>query len=206
MTTAVTAGKPSLQVVDHLLCGARQRPSPNADARPDAGDIRLVVVHGISLPAGVFGTGQVEKFFMNRLDCRSHPSFASIGGVRVSTHLFIDRRGIVIQFVPFHRRAWHAGVSSWRGRSGCNDFSIGIELEGLDEIPYTLQQYDTLAAVIASLLAAYPLLAPGSVVGHCHVAPGRKRDPGDAFDWPRLRKLLTQPDLSERHPYPGGRR
>ena len=177
---------------DHWLRGAVRRHSPNADARPDDRDISLVVVHGISLPPGQFGTGLVEALFTNTLDVTKHPALGDLAGVRVSSHLLISRRGRVSQFVPFDRRAWHAGVSSYGGRQGCNAFSIGIELEGTDRAPYTDSQYRRLLDALRALLRRYPLLSPSRIVGHAEVAPGRKTDPGPAFDWPRLMSGLYQ--------------
>lgn len=165
--------------------------SPNADSRPDADDITLVVVHGISLPPGKFGTGLVTALFTNTLEV-TDPTLAELAGLRVSSHVLISRRGCVTQFVPFHRRAWHAGVSSWRGRTNCNDFAIGIELEGTDHIPYTSTQYERLAEVLQALFHRYPRLAMSAVVGHAEVAPGRKTDPGPAFDWSRLMRSLCR--------------
>ena len=176
---------------DHWLAGARRLASPNADERPDPDDVSLVVVHGISLPPGEFGTGCVEALFANTLAIDEHPTFASLEGARVSAHLLISRRGRVTQFVPFDRRAWHAGTSRYRGRRGCNDFAIGIELEGTDATPYTDTQYTRLTAVVAALVARYPKLSVSSVVGHAEVAPGRKTDPGPSFDWPRLIRSLV---------------
>lgn len=176
--------------VDHWLRGVRRLASPNADARPDPQDICLVVVHGISLPRGEFGNGLVEALFTNSLDTGVHPSLKSLDGARVSSHLLISRRGALTQFVPFDRRAWHAGVSSHRGRERCNDYSIGIELEGTDDRPYTQSQYDTLVDVLAALLRHYPRLSLSGVVGHSEIAPERKTDPGPAFDWPRLYRVF----------------
>jgi AmpD protein len=170
----------------HWLEGVARRQSPNCDDRPDPSDISLVVVHGISLPPGQFGTGLVEALFLNRLDVRADRRLADLDGVRVSAHVFIDRNGNVAQFVPFHRRAWHAGVSRHRGRERCNDFSVGVELEGVDDVPYTDAQYAVLERVLGALLARYPRLTLAAIVGHGDVAPGRKTDPGPAFDWPRL--------------------
>ena len=161
----------------------RQRPSPTRNARPDPEDLALVIVHNISLPPGEFGTGCVEDLFLNRLDLSKDPRLADLEGVRVSAHLFIDRRGRTTQFVPFNERAWHAGVSSWRGREGCNDFAIGIELEGTDRLPYTRAQYARLGKVLAALIDRYPRLSRSAIVGHQEVAPGRKTDPGPAFRW-----------------------
>ena len=176
----------------HWLAGATRLVSPNVDDRPDPADIALVVLHGISLPPGEFGTGLVEALFTNTLDVRSHPTLANLAGVTVSSHLLIARTGQITQFAPFHRRAWHAGVSSHGGRTGCNDYAIGIELEGTDHVPYAEAQYEQLRDVLAALFRAYPRLSLGGVVGHCEIAPGRKTDPGPAFDWPRvLRDAFT---------------
>lgn len=171
---------------DHWLRGAARLPSPNADCRPDPEDISLVVLHGISLPPGRFGTGLVEALFTNSLDVAQHSALADLAGVRVSSHLLISRRGRLTQFVPFHRRAWHAGVSSYGGRAACNAFSIGIELEGTDDAPYTNSQYQRLPEVLCALSQRYPALSLSRIVGHAEIAPGRKTDPGPAFDWQRL--------------------
>jgi AmpD protein len=169
-----------------LLEPATFRESPNHDARPDGVDPALIVVHGISLPPGRFGGPEVEALFMNRLDWDAHPYFTEIRGLEVSAHLFIRRDGGVLQFVPFGRRAWHAGESCFRARTCCNDFSIGIELEGEDETPYDERQYAALDGVIRALCQAYPALTPRAIAGHCDISPGRKTDPGPAFDWLRL--------------------
>ncbi|MEM9056624.1 MAG: 1,6-anhydro-N-acetylmuramyl-L-alanine amidase AmpD, partial [Pseudomonadota bacterium] len=152
--------------------------------------IDLIVVHGISLPPGEFGGDGLDRLFLNRLDPHAHPYFATIAALRVSAHALVRRDGSVTQYVPFHRRAWHAGRSRFEGREACNDFAIGIELEGTDETPYADAQYAALAAVVAALRAAYPTLARGRIVGHSDIAPGRKTDPGPAFDWPRLERRL----------------
>ena len=169
-----------------LLCEAQQRPSPNQDARPDGLDPRLVVVHGISLPPGEFGGPQIEQLFLNKLDWDAHPYFSEIRGLQVSAHVLIRRDGLVVQFVPFNRRAWHAGESAFRGAPGCNDYSIGIELEGEDYIEYTDQQYEVLVGIVIALMQACPGLDARRIAGHCDIAPGRKMDPGPAFDWLRL--------------------
>jgi AmpD protein len=166
---------------------ARQVPTPNRDARPAPCDISLVVVHGISLPPGTFGGDGVVRLFTNSLDIGAHPYYAAIASLRVSAHFFIRRDAALLQFVPCTERAWHAGVSSWRGRERCNDFSIGIELEGADDIAYTTAQYTLLAALLQALKRRYPIEA---AVGHSDVAPGRKTDPGPAFDWDRLARLV----------------
>lgn len=163
---------------------ARRVPSPNQDARPRGSAIELVVVHGISLPPGVFGGDDVEKLFTNRIDGAAHPYFRGLVGLRVSAHFFIPRDGALLQFVSCAERAWHAGESKWRGRTNCNDFSIGVELEGTDTRPYAARQYRRLAALLRALARAYPALR--AMAGHAHVAPGRKTDPGPAFDWARL--------------------
>ena len=175
---------------DHWLAGVRRLASPNAGPRPDPCDISLVVVHGISLPPGRFGTGLVEALFTNKLQTSEDPRLADLEGVRVSAHLFISRRGALTQFVAFDRRAWHAGVSAHRGRLNCNDYSIGIELEGTDDVPYTETQYRRLVAVVRALFAKYQALSVSGLVGHAEVAPGRKTDPGPSFDWQRLIRSL----------------
>jgi AmpD protein len=151
----------------------------------------LIVIHNISLPPGEFGGDWIEALFTNRLDPAAHPYFTQVHRLRVSTHLLIRRSGVIIQFVPFHQRAWHAGKSNYCGRDQCNDFSIGIELEGTDDIDYESVQYKKLAEVIRALVAAYPSLSRDRIAGHEHIAPGRKTDPGPAFDWGRFRLLLA---------------
>lgn len=175
-----------------LLLGARQVPSPNCDDRPEGVPIDLIVVHGISLPPGEYGGPWIDALFTNTLDPQAHPYFADIHELRVSSHLLIRRDGEVVQYVPFTRRAWHAGVSQYKGRERCNDFSIGIELEGTDETPYDDRQYQSLAEVIAALEQAYPKLSRQRLTGHSDIAPGRKTDPGSAFNWSRLHALLER--------------
>ena len=165
---------------------AMQYPSPNHDERPTGCAPELLLIHGISLPPGEFGGRHIEAFFCNRLDTTAHPYFAEISHLQVSAHLLLQRDGTVIQFVPFGRRAWHAGESNFRGRNRCNDYSIGIELEGTDDTPYSDAQYAHLAAIVTVLAHAYPAILPRNIAGHCDVAPGRKSDPGPAFDWLRL--------------------
>jgi AmpD protein len=175
-----------------VAVAARQVPSPNHDPRPDGAAIRLVVVHGISLPPGCYGGDEIEAFFTNRLDPAAHPYFATIAGLRVSAHFLIRRDGTLVQFVRCGQRAWHAGASCWDGQERCNDFSVGIELEGVDDEPYDDAQYRTLVALVAALQARYPI---EDVVGHSDVAPGRKTDPGPAFEWARLpgaRRTLSE--------------
>ena len=165
------------------LSGARRCPSPNFNGRSGA-PVDLVVVHSISLPPGEYGGEAIERLFTNRLDHGAHAYFEAIRGLVVSAHFLVRRDGGVLQFVSTDERAWHAGRSLWRGREDCNDFSVGIELEGLEGGPFEAVQYDALAALIGALSARHPLAA---VAGHEHVAPGRKRDPGEGFDWPALR-------------------
>ena len=171
---------------DHWLTGARRIESPNCDHRPDPEDISLIVLHGISLPPGEFGGELVEQLFTNQLRADPAGAMADLEGVRVSSHLLIDRQGLCTQFIPFNKRAWHAGRSVWRGRPGCNDYAIGIELEGTDAQPCTEAQYRWLIPVVKRLLANYPGLSPEAIAGHLEVAPGRKTDPGPRFDWRRL--------------------
>ena len=172
-----------------VLARARQSPSPNSDERPPGTAIELLVVHNISLPPGHFGGDAIERLFLNSLDFGAHEYYAQLRGLRVSAHFLIRRRGELVQFVPCDRRAWHAGASSWRGREKCNDFSVGIELEGTDDRPYTAAQYRRLARVTEALRARYPI---ADIVGHSDIAPGRKTDPGAAFDWLAYRALLEQ--------------
>lgn len=173
------------------LLEARQVASPNCDARPPGSEISLVVIHGISLPPGHYGGPEIDQLFSNRLDAAAHPYFAAIAGLRVSTHLLIRRDGELVQYVPFNLRAWHAGESCYDGCSACNDFSIGVELEGQDHEAYTAVQYQQLAAVLHALIETFPQLSAGRVAGHSDIAPGRKTDPGPAFDWSVLRQRLA---------------
>jgi AmpD protein len=162
--------------------------SPNVDERPEGAAIELLVIHAISLPPGEFGGSGIEALFLNRLDPGAHPYYAAIAQLRVSAHFLIRRDGALLQFVPCAQRAWHAGESSWRGRPRCNDFSIGVELEGADEVPFEASQYDTLGALTTALAAVYPLV---DAVGHSDIAPGRKTDPGPFFDWRRFHAAST---------------
>jgi AmpD protein len=171
------------------LAEARRVASPNHDSRPPGCEPTLLVLHSISLPAGSYGGDEVERLFCNRLDPGEHPAFAELAGLRVSAHFFIRRDGELVQFVPLHRRAWHAGVSRWRGRERCNDFSIGVELEGSAAAPFEQAQYARLVALAHALRAALPLRA---FAGHSDVAPGRKSDPGAGFDWPRFLSQLAR--------------
>ena len=174
-----------------LLAGVRQVLSPHFDARPQGIAPELIVVHGISLPAGEFGGPWIDHLFAGDLPPDAHPSFRDTAPLRVSAHVVIRRDGSIHQYVPFGMRAWHAGLSQYQGRAGCNDFSIGIELEGTDVVPYTDGQYESLAALVKALLATYPTLSAGRITGHSDVAPGRKTDPGPAFDWQRWRRMLN---------------
>jgi len=178
--------KLDIDVKSGLIRQARHVPSDNCDARPEDCEPRLIVLHGISLPPGQFGGPEIEALFTNCLDWDAHPYFAEIRGLEVSAHLLIRRDGELIQFVPFTERAWHAGEASFRGQSGCNDFSIGIELEGEDETPYDDRQYSVLSEVLQALLTAYPCISSREVAAHSDVAGGRNTDPGPAFDWLRL--------------------
>jgi AmpD protein len=175
-----------------LLEPARWCPSPNCDARPQGVQPTMIVLHGISLPPGRFGGPEIEALFTNTLDWDAHPYFAEIRGVRVSAHVLIRRDGSVVQFVPLTERAWHAGESCFRGEERCNDFSIGIELEGEDETPYDERQYAVLQNVIRAIGAAYPVISARELAAHSDIAPGRKTDPGPAFDWFRLYDGLAE--------------
>jgi AmpD protein len=174
-----------------LLIGVTQLNSPNKNDRPVPDDIRLIIVHGISLPPDQFGGDWIDDFFLNKLDPEQHPYFKEICGLKVSSHLLIRRDGSVTQYVPFDQRAWHAGVSCYAGEENCNDFSIGIELEGADHIPYTDVQYAELARCCEALMSVYPRLSKDTIVGHCDIAPGRKTDPGESFDWKKFKGLLV---------------
>lgn len=173
------------------LTDARRVLSPNCDDRPQGSEISLIIVHGISLPPGEYGGPWIDDFFSNRLDASAHPYFTEIDQVRVSSHLLIRRDGELVQYVPFTARAWHAGKSCYRTREACNDFAIGIELEGQDDEPYEEIQYRQLAELITLLRGHFPGIGETDIVGHSEVAPGRKTDPGPAFDWSRLRRLLA---------------
>jgi AmpD protein len=174
-----------------LMREARQVASPNCDSRPSGVEADLIVIHGISLPPGEFGGPWIERLFTNSLPAEIHPYFAEVAALRVSSHLVVQRDGALTQYVSFADRAWHAGQSSYEGREACNDFSVGVELEGADTLPYEATQYDVLAEAVAALCAAYPRLSAQRLVGHSDIAPGRKTDPGPAFDWPRARRLIA---------------
>lgn len=177
---------------DGLITGINYRSSPNQDPRPISDDISGIVIHNISLPPGVFGGGWIDDLFLNKLDPAAHPYFEHIADIKVSAHLLIRRDGESIQYVPFHQRAWHAGVSCWQGRACCNDFTIGIELEGDDTQRFDQQQYVALGEVIQCLFRTYPKITAKTIIGHQHIAPGRKTDPGPYFDWDYLSDLLKR--------------
>ena len=194
------AGAPPRFLVDGagMCSGAQWLPSPHCDERPGEARVELLVIHNISLPPGEFGGPWISDLFLDRLQSAAHPYFAEIAGVRVSSHFLVRRDGEVIQYVPCGLRAWHAGASSWKGCERCNDFSVGIELEGTDELPFTDAQYESLADLTRALFARYGEL---ELAGHSDIAPGRKTDPGPWFDWARYRASLGAPgDRSVRRP------
>jgi AmpD protein len=175
-----------------LITGATQRNSPNQDCRPENCSIDLLVIHNISLPPGEFGGPWIDDLFMNRLDPAAHPYFATIASRQVSSHLLIRRDGEIVQYVPLHMRAWHAGESCFDNKQRCNDFSIGIELEGSDDTPFTDAQYETLANVTNEIQVLYPSITTERITGHSDISPGRKTDPGPNFDWERYKSLLDK--------------
>ncbi len=177
-----------VDVATGLMVGVKQVLSPFFDERPAGVAPDLLVLHGISLPPGEFGGPWIARLFTGNLPADAHPEFRARAALRVSAHLVVQRDGEVVQFVSFNDRAWHAGKSSWQGREACNDYSIGIECEGTDELPYEEAQYATLSKLLPMLLAAYPSITRERIVGHSDVAPGRKTDPGESFDWMRVRK------------------
>lgn len=179
-----------MKIVNGILDAAEWLPSPNFGQRPQQ-EVSLLVIHNISLPPGQYGGGYVQRFFQNRLPADEHPYFADIAELQVSSHLFIERNGQIIQFVNLNDRAWHAGVSEFAGRPDCNDYSIGIELEGCDDQPYEDVQYQVLAEVTQALMLAYPEITPERITGHEHIAPGRKTDPGPAFNWSAFKKDIV---------------
>ncbi|HEX2252099.1 MAG TPA: 1,6-anhydro-N-acetylmuramyl-L-alanine amidase AmpD [Thermoanaerobaculia bacterium] len=194
---AATAARPAtgplrVDPATGLLEGVHYQPSPNQDDRPEGMPVDLVVIHGISLPPDQFGGPWIEDLFLGRLDPTAHPFFEQLRDLRVSAHVLIRRSGAIAQYVPFHCKAWHAGESCWQGRERCNQFSVGIELEGSRHVPYESAQYESLARVLAAVTRVYPAITPDRVVGHSDVAPGRKSDPWQHFDWPRLHRLLAE--------------
>jgi N-acetyl-anhydromuramoyl-L-alanine amidase len=180
-----------MKIIDGWLQQARRVPSPNFSPRPEGTEINLLVIHNISLPPGEFGGPWIDDLFLNRLDPGAHPYFAGIAAMKVSAHCLIRRDGAVVQYVSFDQRAWHAGDSCFEQRHNCNEFSIGIELEGSDEMPYTESQYHTLAELSRTLMRHYPGITARRIAGHSDIAPGRKTDPGPAFDWTRYLQLLA---------------
>lgn len=187
--------KKNYQIHHGLLDDVPHHPSPHCDERPLGEKISLIIIHGISLPPREFGGEFIDQLFLGNLDPAAHSSFEALIGLKVSAHLLIKRDGEMIQYVPFHRRAWHAGQSLFREKASCNDFSIGIELEGADDIPYTTPQYHTLANVTRSLINYYPDILLENIVGHSDVAPVRKTDPGPAFDWDYYFSLVKEVSL-----------
>ncbi len=179
-----------MNIKQHWFEAAREQKSPNYDDRPDENDISLIVIHCISLPPGKFGNNFIDQLFCNQLKPQDHPYFAEIHQLRVSAHIMINRKGGITQYVPFNKRAWHAGQSMHGGREKCNDFSIGIELEGTEITAYTEAQYQQLVCIIDALIKYYPGLSEQHITGHCDIAPGRKLDPGNSFDWDKFSKLL----------------
>ena len=187
--TQKAEGPPAIRIsADGLATAVPFVRSPNCDERPADLPIELLVIHAISLPPGEFGGSAIEQFFLNELDPAAHPYYSGIAALKVSAHFLVRRDGSLVQFVPCVLRAWHAGASTWRGRSRCNDFSIGVELEGSDDVAFENVQYDALANLTRALRAAYPIV---DVVGHSDIAPGRKTDPGPYFDWPRFRTSVV---------------
>lgn len=185
------------QVQEGILVGATQIASPNFNTRPAGTDIQLIVIHNISLPPSQFGGGYIQQFFQNQLDWSLHPYFQTIEGMQVSAHLLILRTGEVIQFVNFNDRSWHAGRSSYLAQKECNDYSIGIELEGSDDLPFEPAQYQALVEVVKTLQQTYPKIQ-NHIAGHSDIAPKRKTDPGEHFDWQLFRNLLAQQKLAEK--------
>ena len=181
----------NFQLIDGQLQGARQIPSPNFNQRPDQTEIQLIVIHNISLPPSQFGGGYIEQFFQNQLDWSVHPYFQTIEGMQVSTHFLILRTGEVLQFVNCQDRAWHAGRSAYLAKQECNDYSIGIELEGSDDLPFEALQYQSLIDVVITLQGTYPQIKQ-HIAGHSDIAPGRKTDPGMYFEWAKFREMLAQ--------------
>lgn len=190
---ATHAPPPGLRIdpTRNWVTGARQVLSPNCDARPAGAEISLIVIHGISLPPRQYGGPYIDHLFTNMLDAGAHAYFAEIACLRVSSHLLVDRQGAVTQYVPLSRRAWHAGPSCFHGREACNDFSIGIEFEGCDEEAYCDAQYEVGAALVAELMKAWPVLGPDRIARHSDIAPGRKTDPGPAFDWEGFQSAVS---------------
>lgn len=190
ITTEKKQAKLNIDIQSGLMADARICLSPNFDDRADDNDLSLIVIHNISLPPNEFGGDGIDQLFTNTLDKNTHPFYEEIHELRVSSHLLIRRDGEIVQYVPFHKRAWHAGVSQFLGRDVCNDFSIGIEMEGTDFEPFEEIQYKKLNQTIEVLLASYPSLKPNMITGHEHIAAGRKTDPGPYFEWDKLSAVL----------------
>ncbi len=176
-----------MSINQHWLTNITKTPSPNCNNRPDPTDISLLVIHCISLPPGEFDNTYIDQLFCNSLNPDDHPYFKEIHQLTVSAHLLIKRNGSCVQYVPFDKRAWHAGESNYDGQNNCNDFSIGIELEGTESVAYTEAQYERLIVVINTLLKTYPKLSRQRITGHSEIAPGRKTDPGASFDWQKIK-------------------
>ncbi len=179
-------------IKDHKIQGYEYLASPHFNDRPEGAETSLLVIHNISLPAGKFNGTYITDLFLGQLDCTAHPSFVDLIDVKVSAHCLIRRDGNLIQYVPFNKRAWHAGVSNYKGIDNCNDFSIGVELEGTDNLAYTSIQYQVLSALAKSLIKHYPNMGIQDIVGHQDIAPGRKTDPGESFDWLYFQRLLSE--------------
>ncbi len=179
-----------MEIIDHWIKGVPHVKSPNCDERPEKTEISLIVIHCISLPPNHFGGEFINKLFTNELNPSTHPYFREIFKLKVSSHILVRRNGEIIQFVPFNKRAWHAGHSDYRGRVRCNDFSIGIELEGTEQMAYTNDQYTQLGLVVKTLIKYYPNLSVKNITGHSQIAPGRKLDPGVFFNWKRLKIII----------------
>jgi|TARA_B110000914_G_C15414294_1_gene423362 AmpD protein len=179
------------EIINHLITSAEFRESPNHSERLTESEITLMVIHNISLPPGRFGGSHISNFFQNKLDVSADKYFEEIKDLKVSSHLLINRQGEVIQFVPFNKKAWHAGISLFLGQQNCNEFSIGIEMEGTDSVDYTNEQYESLKEVTLSLMKTYPKIIPDNIVGHSDIAPGRKTDPGKSFNWTRYKSDLV---------------
>lgn len=181
----------TLRIEEGRLLDVTQLNSPHHTVRGESDNISLLVIHNISLPAGQFSHNYITDLFMGTLNCDAHPSFCDLKNLRVSAHCLIRRDGEIIQYVSFNDKAWHAGVSQFKGREQCNDFSIGIELEGTDDLAYNEIQYQQLAIITKGIMATYPAICLDNIVGHCDIAPGRKTDPGSAFNWQYFRQLLV---------------
>ncbi|MFT4925565.1 MAG: AmpD protein [Phenylobacterium sp.] len=195
-TPAVQSSQMAGQISAGWASGCEAQPSSHFNQRPVGHEIDLLVIHNISLPPGQFGSSDITDFFLAKLNVAKHPFFAQIKDLRVSAHCLIRRDGHIVQYVSFADRAWHAGVSHFAGRDNCNDFSIGIEMEGTDDCPYTDEQYAALASLTMTLRQQYSKITDDRIVGHSDIAPGRKTDPGPAFDWPRYKQLISKLEIN----------